>query len=233
MQYPPPREPSMRQPQAPSEIYVPEQPQVYLSQSPVFTPAYQPFGPAQEITFYPKRGIALFRAMLCIVTILLLLILVITTFLTNGPLQPGDIAPMIFTLIIVFLGSILLGWLSWRMGLQLLLFPKPALAINREGITVGKLLMLRSNFFLPWADIDAIYTSSLGFKYLCIRPKNIEQFLARFKGLERVGRRSNWSVSAPVMLSQGYLEKPAQEILQQILVLYANELNYYHVRLQP
>lgn len=122
MQYPPQQEPSIHQPQAPAEIYVSEQPQVYPLQPPVSASEYQPFGSGQEIAIYAKRGPAIFRAVLCIVTVLLLIILVITTFLTNGPLQPGDIAPMIATLVFVFVGSGLLGWLSWRTGFQLFFF---------------------------------------------------------------------------------------------------------------
>lgn len=232
MQDSPQHEPLMRQPQAPAEIYMPEQPQVYLSRPPVSALEYQPLGPGQEMAIYPKRGPAIFRAVLCTITVLFLIGLVIITFLTNGPLQPSDIAPMIVTLVIVFAGSCLLGWLGWRMGFQLLFSPKPALAITREGITVGKLLMLRSGFFLPWADIDAIYQSSLGFKYHCIHPKNIDQFLSRFKGLGRMGRQSSWRISAPVMIPQIYLEKPVEEILQHLSARYVKELSYYHVQIR-
>src|SRR5690242_14924934 len=73
MQYPPQQGPSMSQPQAPAEIIMPEQPQIYPPQPPVAAPEYLLPGPGQEIALYARRGPALFRAVLCIVTVLLLI----------------------------------------------------------------------------------------------------------------------------------------------------------------
>ncbi len=233
MQYPPQEQPPFRQPYAPSEIYMPEQPQTYAPQQQIYAPQSQPPVQSQDIMIYFKRGYAIFCAAICTVAVLFIIGLLIFAFTTNGPIQTSDIAPIITTIIVAFAGSGLLGWLGWRMGFQQLFYRKPMLAINREGVTVNKMPLLRSGFFISWTDINSIYTSTIGYKYLCIRPKNIEQFLSRFKGRVRSPQRYNSGIFAPIMVPQVFLDKPVEEILQELYHRYANELHYYQVQLRP
>src|SRR5260370_40406091 len=41
------------------------------------------------------------------------------------------------------------GWMTWDMA-QLFLKPTPLLIINHHGITIGKMPMMLSGFFIPW-----------------------------------------------------------------------------------
>jgi uncharacterized membrane protein YidH (DUF202 family) len=224
MQYPTRDQPPAHQQYAPSEIYMPEQAQTFVPLQP------QPVL-AQQIVIYPNRTLAIFRASICIIAALFIIGIFFVALATNGPLQPSDIGPMVVTLIVVLIGAIFLGWLSWYMGFQQLRSSKPMLVINRDGITVGQAPML-SGFFIAWGDIEAINASRYIYKYFCIVPKNPDQFLARFSSWERFMRRINAMVGSPLYVPQGFLDKPVEEIIQQVYYVYSNELAYYRVQLR-
>lgn len=224
MQGPSQNQPPGPQPSAPSEIYWSEQAQAVV-------PQQQQVILGQEIVIYPNRKQAIFRASLCTIVALFIISIFFVALATNGPLQPSDIAPMLATLFIVIFGAILLGWLGWSTGFRQLRTPKPMLMINREGITVASMIML-SGFFISWADIEVIHTSRYIYKYFCIVPKNPDQFLTRFSSWERFTRRMNSMIGSPLYMAQVFLDKPVEEIVQQVYYMYSNELAYYRVQLR-
>ena len=254
MQEPPSQQPSPHWQPAPSEIYVPEQSQVSMPQPPVYSPPHQfprpvqvsiqPPMPVQDIAIYPNRGQAIWRTIMCaigLVVIILVLIPVIFDFISlmledtqvGGSFGPGFLI-FIFCIFVFLLTVIALyGWMTWRMASTLLFARKPILLLNRESITVGRIPTF-SGFFIPWAEVELLYAHTFMYKYLCIRPKDTSQFMKRFNPLERLLRYSNTPFGIPpLIVPQVYLERPVAEILHQAYYMYANELNYYHVRIQP
>lgn len=216
MQYPP-----QQQPQAPAEIYMPEQP-------PVYTPQSQPPVPGQDIAIYPNRRQTIWRTVICGACLVFLVLVLILSFTTGSSFQASDTG----SLIIILAGIALVGWLTWRMVSQLLLSRNPILVINREGITIAKMPAL-SGAFISWGEIETIYVHRyLFYKYLCIRPKNTDQYLARFNGLKQFNMRINSMTGAPINIPQIYLDQPVEEILQRLYHMYASELSYYHVQLR-
>ncbi|MGH2510328.1 MAG: hypothetical protein ACRDHZ_23380, partial [Ktedonobacteraceae bacterium] len=120
MQYPSPELSPTHQPDTPSEVYIPEQPQTYTPQ-PFYPPQAQMpvFGQemaqttvqGQEIIIFPNRKQAIFRASLCLGVAIFIIGIFLFALATNGPIQPSDVGPIIGTLLIVIAGAILLGWL--------------------------------------------------------------------------------------------------------------------------
>ncbi|MBA2680631.1 MAG: hypothetical protein H0U76_19825 [Ktedonobacteraceae bacterium] len=236
MEYPPPQQPPMHQPHASSEIYLPEQP---LSYTPQYQP-HQPLMPMQDIAIYPNRRQVIWRTVVCAIS-LLFMILIAVLFslfiisLTSGDmLASGFLLPPLLTVAFFLSAEIIyIGWITWRMAADFLFTRKPILFINREGIKVSRMPTL-SGFFIPWAEVDSLSTYTFIYTYFCIHPKNTREFLARFNIVERLMRRSNMLFGIPpLIVPQLYLERSSEEILRQVYYMYANELSYYHVRLQP
>lgn len=228
MQYPPQQPPANQPYYPPSEIYQYDQPQQFAPAQEVTRPPVQ----RQDIVVYPNRTQAIVRTIICAICLVFLVgmlaVFLILGFTTGGSFQASDFSALLF----FFAAIVFVGWLTWRMISQLLLSRKPVLVIHREGITIGKLPAL-SDASIPWAEIDAIYSYRyIIYKYLCIRPKNTEQFLARFGKLKQFNMRINSMTGAPLNVPQVFLDRPVEEIIQQLYYMYASELNYYHVQLR-
>lgn len=221
MQYPPPG----HRPYAPAEIYWPQQPQLYA-------PQYQPPMPAQDIAIYADRGMVIFLTVVITICVFLMIFLF---FLQTEYISANDSSTLI-SQIADFASLALFGWITWgawRMVLDFVIARKPALFISREGITVNRIPTL-SGFFISWAEIESISTRRFIYKYFCIRPKNTNAFLARFHIVERLLRRGNMLFGiSPLSVSQACLDRSSEEIFYLLYYMYANELNYYRVRLQP
>jgi hypothetical protein len=110
---------------------------------------------------------------------------------------------------------------------------EPMLVITHQGIRVGKVYG-SFEIILPWEEIEAIYLFGGGIeKQLCIRPTNVGLFLSHFGLLMRFFLRINVLTGAPIAVAQSFLEKPIEEILDQVVVRYEQELESYHIQLQP
>lgn len=225
MQYPPPE----RRPHAPSEIYRPQPPM----------PAQQ------DIAIYANHGQIIWRAVVTTICLFVMILLVILlSFLLTFSIravptnESSTLTPLLITLACLLVALLVelafLGWLTWGMWRMVLDSRKPMLFINRAGITVNRMSTL-SGFSISWAEIGSISIRRLFFyKQFCIYPKNTNEFLARFHIMERLNRRSNMLFGAPpLIVPQVYLDRPCEEILHWLYYMYANELNYYQVRLQP
>jgi hypothetical protein len=239
MQYPQEQQPLPQRSPAPSEIYIPEQPQSYAPQWPVYEQSQevlQRAEPVQDIAIYPNRGQAIMRiSILVVVLVLMIMILGLLVFVFSIGGFSADIVTMplrwVFGVLLVCIA--VYGWLIWRMVSSLLLTRNPLLLINREGITVGRMLMF-SGFFIPWSEIEAISTYTFMYKYLCIIPRNPREFMKRFNAVERFIRWSNALFGIPrLIVPQVFLERPVAEILPQIYYQYVHELSYYRVQLRP
>jgi len=238
MQYPP-QQPTNQPYYPPSEVYLYEQSQAYLpaqeiTQPPVLT---------QEIAIYPNRKQAIWRVifstvMLFFIIILFALFAFFVRFIVgSSPVDTnfGSVFLIIFAFFLVFMLAEIayISWITWRMASTLIFSHKPLLIINRKGITVGRMPNL-SGFFISWAEVESINTSTFMYKYLCIHPRNRKQFMKRFSPLERFRRLSNALVGAPpLVVPQVFLERPVEEILRTLYYSYASELSYYRVQLRP
>ena len=224
MMQPFPNQPMNQPTYPPAEIYVPEQPQTYAP--------YQESPQAQEIAIYLNRRQAIARTTICVIGLLIIVLLipamVILSTLAGDPPGIGDIVPL---LIIVIPASAFIGWISWTM-LSMVSAHKPVLIINREGIVVSPMPML-SGFSISWGEIEALFPTRYMYKYFCIAPRNRDYFLkAHFNGFERLNRRMNSLIGSPLYVPMVYLDKPVEEILQQLYYMYAKELSYYRIQIR-
>ena len=221
----------------PSEIYVYDEP---LTFSPVQEITRPPL-PLQEIAIPINRGQASWRAAVCVLGLVILLVLLIpllslitsaVNMLDENPLELIILALVVFTLVFWLMALIFVGWINWGMFSGLISSRQPLLVINREGITVRRMPIL-SAFFIAWSEIGAIYIRRALYKYLCIAPKYPDLYLKRFNAFERFLRRSNALVGIPsLIIPQVYLARPVEEILQQLYHIYSSELSSYHIQLR-
>jgi hypothetical protein len=110
---------------------------------------------------------------------------------------------------------------------------EPMLIITHEGIRVGKVYG-SFEIMLPWQEIEAISLFGGGFeKQLAIRPTNVALFLSHFSLLMRFFLRINLLTGAPIAVVQSLLENPIEEILDQVVLRYEQELESYHIQLRP
>mgnify|MGYP001209481534 CR=1 FL=1 len=215
MQYPP-QQPTNQPYYPPSEVYLYEQSQTYLPAQEITQPRML----AQEIAIYPNRKQAIWRTTVCAICLLVLILIIpfffIVNFVTGQSFGASDIAPLILAFAFLLAAITFIGWITWRMASELLFKRKPILVINSRGITVRNMPML-SGFFITWTEIEALSFSHYSmYKYLCIIPKNPDQFLSRFSSLERFNRRINSRVGSPLYIAQILLVTPVEEILQTL-----------------
>lgn len=188
----------------------------------------------QAIVIYPNRTQTIVRTIALVVILILGLIVLAGAenffFILGSTHHTNYIVLMIIYLILMLL-VLAFGVLgTWSMA-RLAFRQIPLLIINHEGITVSEMPWL-SGCFIPWHEIEAIHTSICVYKYLCVRPKDTRQFLQRFNVLERFYRRSNAIVGIPALfVTQVLMERPVDETLQQLAVLYVHELFTYHIQL--
>lgn len=189
------------------------------------------------IVVYPNRGQIIWRSVLVGILSLFLLIFPIMIFafiIISGSGTKNFI--LLFIPLIIAFGILLpvlalLGWMIWGMLSLVFPTPKPVLVINSEGITVGS-MPLASGFFIAWNEIEAIFPSSLMYKYLCILPRNPDQYLKRFNVLERLSRRLNWMIGSPLYFPQVLMAQKVDEVMQQLTSMYWAELSHHRIRLQ-
>ena len=194
----------------------------------------------QEIIVHVNRKQTIWRAILLDLLFLFVLFLFcfslisIVLMIAQADPGPGDVMLLLAALAIPFLLIlalvVLLGLASWNMTSQFLFIREPYLVINHDGITVGKQALLRK-FFIPWAEIASLsrgYTSPTVYKCLDIRPKNGQQFFARFSVVERLNLRRDLP-KAKVALPQFLLAEPIEAILLRVHEQYARELKHHAV----
>lgn len=203
----------------------------------------RPPAPVQGIAVYVNRGQATWRAAVCVICLLILFgllapIFFLITFIMNSalggtPLELPLLVLVAFVALLWLAAVIFVGRINWIMFAKLVFSQKPLLMINRAGITVEKMPAV-SGFSITWSEIGAIFIRSTLYKYLCIAPKNPDLYLRRFNAVERLLRRSNALIGIPALIvPQIYLDKPVEEILQQLYYIYSSELSYYGVQLRP
>lgn len=242
MQYPSQQPPQNQSYYPPAENFVYQQPQVYAPQPSQAPEIMRPPAQTQEIAIPTNRRQATWRASVCAFCLLLLIgifILFFSVFSSimgniagEGPAELLSPVLIVFFAIFILAAVAYIGWITWGMFSGLVFSQKPLLVINRAGITVGKVPPL-SGFSIAWSEIGVISVRSTLYKYLCIEPKNLDLCLRRFNALERFLRRSNSWMGIPALLvPQVYLDRPVEEILQQLYYIYSSELSYYGVQLR-
>ena len=190
----------------------------------------------KDIVIYPNRKQAILRTILgvvCLVFLILLLVLIIfaLSLTFSSPLPASILVPGILLLVCLLAIIYFAGRATWRMASTVLFARDPMLVINHQGVTVARTPTL-DGYFIPWAEIESIYLYNFMYKFLCIHPKNTDQYLARFNGLERFIRRSNARLGVPPLaVAQIFLERPVAGILQQVKHNYASELSHYRIQI--
>jgi hypothetical protein len=190
------------------------------------TPRFQ----TPDIIVYPNRRIITIWLILSVVSSLFFFLLFVFVCILMIVTPVSRNAGAIFTTILMFGFGAMGLWLTRALA-SLLSSGKPMLVINHRGICVGTKTYGSIEFILPWEEIEAIYMlSSMLNKQLYIRPTNIELFLSRFSPIMRFFLRTNLT---PIAVAQFYLEKPIEEILDQLQTQYVRELDHYHIQLRP
>lgn len=137
-------------------------------------------------------------------------------------------------LALFFSTGVIAGVWSIRVLVGLLLSGKPTLVVNHKGICVGKLYG-SARLFLPWEEINAIYIfrDMLQNQLFCIRPIHSKMFLPGLSPMMRFFLRGSFMNGAPISISQTFLEKPIEEIFDQLRIRYIHELDHHHIQLKP
>ncbi len=151
----------------------------------------------------------------------------ITTMIVLSILTPSmrdSTVPV--SLLFLFLGGLAAAGI-WQtlVFLRMTLSTEPVLIISRAGIRVGKIYGL-SDLFLPWKDVETV-SSQPPYKVLDIHPVNTRRFIASLPLNMRLICRLNVLTGAPVTISQSFMDKPIDEILEQIRRRYARELQLH------
>lgn len=117
------------------------------------------------------------------------------------------------------------GRMIWHLLLYCFRGRDPALCIDQEGVSIGRVPWIIGEVSLLWEEVDALSSSSSIFgKYLCIRLKNPRKFLVRFglwKRLSLCGPAKNASV---IRIQQTWLQEDISDLLQQIASRYGERL---------
>jgi hypothetical protein len=135
-------------------------------------------------------------------------------------------------LIALFLVVLILVHSFWHIVTQHIFASDAVLIINQQGIHIGKLPREPDSVFIPWAEIEAIYSyRSLSVTFLCIRPKILQPYLSRFGCWKQAFRAIKMRTGAPLNIQQDWMRQPINEILRQIHLKYEQELFEYNISL--
>ena len=109
---------------------------------------------------------------------------------------------------------------------------EPVLTVTGEGIAMRGSLLLHT-VFLPWEEIASIEVYTFLYGYLCVRPRNTRRLLQRLTLWEQLLKWSDLVYGMPPLsISLLYLDKPVEEIRQQLYHMYAKELSNNHVQVR-
>lgn len=187
--------------------------------------------PTPDIAIYVNRPRTMVWLALgagsCVLLFLLCISILIIMGTIPGALNEGSIACAI-----VFCGFAVMEIWPVRVIANLWASKEPVLVINHEGIRVGKIYSA-ATIFLAWKNVEAIYMLGNGLsKQLYIRPVDVRLFLSQYNLLMRFFLRMNLMNGAPIAIAQSLLEKPIEEIVEQLQNLYTEELLTHHIQLK-
>ena len=163
-----------------------------------------------------------------------------TTFLLGGGLALLALAPWrsargVKRALIMFSRASLLawGWLGIPTLIQLL-FPKPIVIVNDEGIFYYSPRMGPFTFSgsLAWREIQALYIGELMMprrggptnsqRFLCVLPRDVEAFLRPYTLMSRIVLTwmMRW-ISSPFVLPEALLPLSIDELIERVRTQYA------------
>jgi hypothetical protein len=161
-----------------------------------------------------------------------LLIIYAITYLTNEG-YTGQALPAFYLILLVSaLFLIRQIFVRWCCGRSLLVNAQPLLMIDSRGISIRVSYAL-DNIFLAWSEIEAIEYYNARYHYLCVCPRDPRLLARRVPLYERLLKLTDLTYKMPcLVLPSVYLDKPVEEILQQLYHIYEKELNYYKVQIR-
>ncbi|HEX7735951.1 MAG TPA: hypothetical protein VF458_13890 [Ktedonobacteraceae bacterium] len=146
-----------------------------------------------------------------------------------NPVQPYLLTLLAFIYVLMVIRLVILRLVAYR---SLLVNPAPILLIQSKGVTIRGTASLRDTF-LAWQEIEVLDIYRYKYHYLCIRPKDPRFLAARFTLLERALHfSSSLFGTPPLSLALIYLDKPVEEIVQQLYHIYAQELSQYQIQIR-
>ncbi len=120
----------------------------------------------------------------------------------------------------------------WLGGRSLLVNAQPLLLVDSHGISIRGAYAL-DNLFLAWSEIEAIERYQQRYDYLGVRPRAPRLLAERVPLYQRLLRLSDVTSKLPLLiLSSAYLDKPVEEILQQMYHIYAQQLDHHQVQIR-
>ena len=168
--------------------------------------------------------------MLLLYGMAVLLIIYAIAYLTNKGYTSQALLAFYLILLVSALVLIKQIFVRWFRGRSSLVNAQPLLIIDSHGISIRGSYAL-DNMFLAWSEIEAIEHYNSRYHYLCICPRDPRLLAERAPFYERLLRLTDLTYKIPfLMLSSVYLDKPVEEILQQLYHIYKKELNYYQVQ---
>jgi len=236
MQYPPQQQSGVNQPYyAPAEIYLYDHQQAPISATHSGLP--RPRQENQEIAIYYNQKLLLLYKRTCkvllvclIILLILLAFLVLSAFiprmtlaLGTPPIESGDILPITLSFVILLAAIVLLTW--WTRVISSLSgpIPEPVLHITSEGITIQHNIMVKYRF-IRWNEMKTLYAGNMYLKIRSVALLPPSASNARQPPRYRLKR---------TLATLAYLDTPSSEVFRQICEVYAYELSYYNIQLQP
>lgn len=149
----------------------------------------------------------------------------IFTFLLNSP------SSLFYALLNWFLLSFSFFVLCrslWHLFARHFFAGDPLLAVNDQGIFVGKIPGILGEMFIPWSEIDRIAVDRAN--RLRFYLKRRKPYLAQFSLWKRVSLLLCWP--GAISVAQFWAATPWDQFLQQIRLHYAKELQAHQVRLE-
>jgi hypothetical protein len=174
-----------------------------------------------------------------------------TTYLLGGGLAllaftPWHRATAVTRMIVMLSRGLLLVW-GWFCipALARLLFPKPVVTVNDEGISyhppwIGPFAFGGS---LAWEEIKALYAGELAMRrwngrtsiqrFLCILPRDVDAFLRPYTVMNKtVLTMLMMQVSSPFVLPEAMLPLSIDELLARVRTQYADTIYTHGIELR-
>ncbi len=169
---------------------------------------------------------------LVILTVFLLYVLaalLLLIFFVVHDKQIQEISNPVFITLLLFLSATII--MIWRLFSRQLLISDSVLIINDEGIQIGKLPQILDEIFIAWSEIDGIYPLKHFYTgYLCINPKNMQEYSYHMNLLKKVIMRANLLlIGGAICIPQSVMVEYPENILEQICLCFAHKIEKYDI----
>jgi len=191
----------------------------------------------QAITIYPDR-MKLFRSLVFPLAFEGLLVVPVVTYRRSSNLAAKFIS--------FVAGGLLFLWgILYLPSLSRLLFPKPVVTIDDNGISYNpsRVGFVKFNATIAWEEVAALYTGRLtmqrnksivAHRFLCILPRDGESFWTRYNLFSKLVTAVLMAKMdlPPIIIPESFLPLTVDELLTRIGSQYRDEIQAHAIELR-